>query len=128
MKLIIATVAAVSLAGCALRPADYADAASTAVAIADGASEANPIVGVFGDDLAAPTSLLLTAGARYAIDTQAAPENRETYHRNLSTVKLAATCNNIGVFLGAEPVVLVLSAVTCGALYHYYSTLEGTTE
>jgi hypothetical protein len=124
-SIIIASALALSLSACStspLRPADYADAASTAVAVAGGAVELNPITGALGNNMAAPVSLVASAGVRYAIDEYAPPENRETYHRTFSTIKLAATCNNLGVILGIEPVGLILVAVTCGAVHHYYAT------
>jgi hypothetical protein len=125
MKATLATLALViALSACSpLRPADYADAASTAVAIAGGAAELNPVVGALGDNMAAPVSLVLSAGTRYAIDVLVEPESREAYHRTFSTLKLAATCNNLGVILGIEPVGLLVMAVTCGAVHHYYVPL-----
>jgi len=113
----IALAALVLAAGCSnLRPADYADSASTALAIADGAVELNPIVGALGDDMAAPVALVLTAGARYAIDEYAEPENVDKYHDTLSTAKWAVTCNNLAVWAGAEPVIAIVSAIGCGTL------------
>jgi hypothetical protein len=126
-NIIIASALALSLSACStspLRPADYADAASTAVAIAGGAVEMNPITSVLGDSMAAPVSLVASAGVRYAIDEYAPPEDREAYHRTFSTIKLAATCNNIGVLLGVEPVGLLVVAVTCGAVHHYATVPE----
>jgi hypothetical protein len=122
---LIASALALSLSACStspLRTVDYADAASTAAAIAGGAVEINPLTSALGDSMAAPVSLVASAGVRYAIDEYAATENQEAYHRTFSTIKLAATCNNLGVILGIEPVGLIVAAVTCGAVHHYYAT------
>jgi len=118
---LLVTVAAVSLAGCSLRPADYADAASTAAAISQvGASEANPIVGVLGDDMAAPVALVLTAGARYAIDEFADEQNQAKYHHNLSSAKWGATCNNLAVLASAAPPAPIAIGILCGLAYYQY--------
>jgi hypothetical protein len=123
MKLIVATIAALSLAGCSLQPADYADAGSTALAISEGATELNPVIGALGNDYAAPVSLVLTAGARYAIDEYAAPENAPVYHQHLTNIKWAAFCNNIAVWAGAEPVTAIVAFAGCG-LVSYQNGLK----
>jgi hypothetical protein len=125
-NLLITAALVVSVAGCSspLRTADYADAASTALVIATGGVELNPLLGALGDDLAAPLSLVVSAGARYAIDEFIAPEHQEAYHHVLTTAKVAVTCNNLGVIFGFEPVGLLVVAIGCGAAYHYAANLE----
>ena len=124
MKIIITLTAALALAGCSLQPADFADAGSTALALTvDGATEANPVIGALGDDLAAPVSLLATAGMRYAIDEYAAPENAPLYHQNLTNVKTFATCNNVSVWLGASLPAALLVGAGCG-IWSYQNGLK----
>ena len=121
MKLVITLAAALAVSGCGLRTADYADAASTALAISQvGAVEANPIVGVLGDDMAAPVALVLTAGARYAIDEYADPENQAKYHHQLSSAKWLATCNNLAVLASAAPPAPIAIGILCGLVYYQY--------
>jgi hypothetical protein len=128
MRIFLITAALLtSLSACSsspLRTADYADAASTAMVIASGGVELNPLLGALGDDLAAPLSLVVSAGARYAIDEFIPPEQQPVYHHVLSTAKIALVCNNLGVVFGFEPVGLLVVAIGCGTIYHYASTLE----
>jgi hypothetical protein len=129
-RLLIIMALIVSVAGCSspLRPADYADAASTALVIASGGVELNPLIGALGDNLAAPVSLVVSAGARYAIDEFIPPENQDVYHHVLTTAKIAVTCNNLGVIFGFEPLGLLVVAIGCGAAYHYAANLDAETE
>ena len=119
MKIAITLAAALAVSGCSLRPVDYADSASTAVAIAQGAAEANPIIGAAGDGMAAPISLALTAGMRYAIEEHAPEEKRAEYHQHLTSVKWFATCNNIAVIASVAPPAPILIGAACGALSWY---------
>jgi hypothetical protein len=130
-KLLIALAMVASLSACSsspLRTADYADAASTALVIASGGVELNPLLGALGGDLAAPLSLVVSAGARYAIDEFIPEERQGVYHHALTTAKIAVTCNNLGVVFGFEPLGLLVVAIGCGAAYHYAATLDASNE
>lgn len=104
MKPIAATLAALSLAACsAPRTADYADSATTAVAISQGATEANPVVGVAGDSAAPVVALGAKVVVRSLVDNSGLEqEQKDLVHDILSAGGWGATCNNVAVYAGVS--------------------------
>ena len=129
MKITIALIAALATAGCSakwenpaevLHPADVGDAVTTMVAVAGGAVEANPVVGVLGDQAAGPLSLALTYGARSYYNANYPPEQAALYNQNITNVKTGLTCNGLAVIAGAATPVSLLLGAGCGwASWHF---------
>jgi len=103
MKYIIAILFALSMSACSsLRPADYADSATTAVSIANGATELNPVVGAAGDSAAPVMALGTKVVVRSLIDNSGLSEQeKENAHNIVSSVGWGASCNNLAVIAGA---------------------------
>ena len=124
MKLLpIAILAAASLAACSPpRAMDYADAGATALAIANGATEANPVVGFAGDAAAPVVALVAKVAVRSIIDAAdiTEPERKQAHHVMDATGAFAA-CNNIAAATSAAPNVSIPIGILCGVIYYSYA-------
>lgn len=115
MKTITALAVATSLTACSgdvkLTRADYADAATTAVAVSQGFVEGNPVIGIAGD-AAAP---LVALGVKYAakeiaIASGATPEQAT---RTVNAAGMLGTCNNVALLLGVTGAGPLLAGAFC---------------
>lgn len=112
------------LASCAgtqpLRPLDYADAGTTALAINQGAVELNPVIGAAGDTAAPVVALgvkwVIRNGLAATVDT---PEQVETINRVMDVSGAIGACNNLAWLTGAEGHVTLLFGALCGGLYWF---------
>ena len=119
----LAILAALSVAACSsdapdLHAADYADAGSTALVIAQGGVEMNPIVGVAGD-AAAP---LVSLGLKYTLRNGLPYVLDMTQGQADATADMAGwlgACNNIAVLAGASFPASLIPGVGCLILSGY---------
>lgn len=103
------------LTACTSTPIDLADAGTTAVAVAQGATEANPIVGIAGDAAAPVVSLAVKHVAKKALQKQGYSECVSEGLVGLGSAY--GTGANIAVILGASTPVTLLAGI--GAVMAY---------
>jgi len=118
MKYLSIIVFAFSMSACSsLRPADYADSGTTAIAIANGATEVNPIIGAAGDNAAPFVALGGKVVVRSLIDNSGlSNQDKESAHNIVSSVGWGASCNNIAVFAGATGYAAPAIGLACALL------------
>ena len=113
----LAILAALSVAACSsdapdLHVADYADAVSTALVIAEGGVEMNQIVGVAGNSAAPIVSLglkyTLRNGLPYIVDM-----TQEQADATADMAGWLGACNNIAVLAGASFPASLIPGVGC---------------
>ena len=104
--------------GSNLQVADYADAGSTALVIAQGGVEMNPIVGVAGNSAAPIVSLglkyTLRNGLPYIVDM-----TQEQADATADMAGWLGACNNIAVLAGASFPASLIPGVGCLILSGY---------
>lgn len=95
-------------------PADFADAGSTAVGLASGLVEANPIAAAAGN--AAPLVLIpLKYGAKKVMVASGFTPARANWL--VETAGTFATCNNLAALSGGVPPVAIGVGIICGVIY-----------
>lgn len=119
MNKIVAMMSTLALAACGngvkLAPVDYADAATTAIAIASPALvEGNPVIAAAGP--AAPfVALGLKVGVKHAFIAGGIEPERA--NRLVETGSAFGTCNNIALILGASTGVGLGLGAICAFMY-----------
>lgn len=101
-----------------LRAPDYADAASTALGVAQGFGEANPIVAIGGDAAAPVVALGLKYALREALPAAGVPQDGAD--AIMDAVGWIGFCNNVALITGTVtfPASLGIGA-GCGAISTY---------
>lgn len=95
-------------------PADFADAGSTAVGLASGLVEANPIAAAAGN--AAPLVLIpLKYGVKRVMVASGVTPARANWL--VETAGTFATCNNLAALSGGVPPVAIGVGIICGVIY-----------
>lgn len=119
MKLAILATLSLLVSGCsAPRTTDYLDTGTTVVALAGGAIEVNPLLGIADNNPVGTGVAALAAKtvARTVVD-QVVPEGqREKAHHTLDSFSVGAACNNLGVIVGLSNPVAV--GLVCGLTYY----------
>ena len=93
----IAGAALIGLAACSIQPGELADAATTAVVLADGGVELNPVLSWAGD--AAPVvSIAAKQGAKYLLVQQG--YEQETVDNISNSLSWGAACHNVVIWTG----------------------------
>ena len=118
MKYILVIVFAFSMSACStLRPADYADSTTTAAAIANGATEVNPIIGAAGDNAAPFVALGGKVVVRSLINNSGlSNQEKENAQNIVSSAGWGASCNNLAVFAGATGYAAPAIGLVCALL------------
>lgn len=97
-----------------LAPADFADAGSTAVSLASGLVEVNPIAAAAGN--AAPLALIpLKYGVKKVMVASGVTPARANWI--VETAGTFATCNNLVALSGGVPPVAIGVGIICGVIY-----------
>lgn len=116
-KFLPAILALFGLSACAdLSAYDYTDAGTTALAVAQGASEANPLIGIAGDGAAPVVALVAKAGAREYMRSKGYSECE--IDRTLNTSGVLGTVNNLLVVAGASGPIGLLAGGVAAVIYH----------
>lgn len=123
MRYLIALLLAVSISACSperapLQTADYADALTTAVGVAQGATEANPVIGFAGDAAAPVVALGVKYGLRNGLPMAGVPQ--EGADAIVDAVGWIGACSNAALLasVAAFPTTLYYGAA-CGAVSLY---------
>jgi hypothetical protein len=119
-KLLKATLC-VALAGllsaCSSNSAlDYADAGTTALGIAQGATELNPVIGIAGDATAPVVSLIVKAGVREYMDSQGYSECH--IDRTVNAGSVLGVTNNLLWLAGASTPVGLAAGAMAAVIYY----------
>lgn len=109
---LIAAALIVTLSAC-VKPIDLADAGTTAVIIAQGGTELNPVIGIAGDNAAPLVALGLKAGARYMAE---GTENEEAVSEAVDFAGSVGACNNLLQLAGVDLGVSLTVGVLCGLI------------
>lgn len=116
-KFLPAILALFGLSACASNNAyDYADAGTTALAVAGGASEGNPLFSVAGNGAAPVVALVAKAGAREYMKSQGYSECE--IDRAVNTSGVFGTANNLLVLAGASTPVGLLAGGMAAVVYY----------
>ena len=123
MEMFIVVLSLVGATACSdisenVKPIDLADAGTTAVIIAQGGVEMNPVIGVAGNAASPLVAIAVKSGLRYTM-RGVLPEGVADHSVDLGGY--VGTCNNLAVLAGVAtfPTSLIYGAA-CGLGYHIW--------
>ena len=118
--------AVLALSACSNSALDYADAGTTALAISQGATELNPVVGIAGDAAAPVVALVVKAGVREYMAQNGYSEceidrtvnSGSVFGLTNNLVWLAGGPTPIGLAVGGIAAIAYYEAQDCVTLYY----------
>ena len=119
-KKLFATIGLLALTACGTTYIDAADSVTTAVAISQGFTEMNPVIGAVGDSAAPVVALVMKEGLREFLKSQGYSECEA--NKYVGTSSALGVGNNIAVLAGASgPVGLAAGALAAVVYYNSHN-------